>query len=108
MREMLIGFKADAGHLMELMLREAGVSEKRAFVVLVQPEAQERVLQALRDEGIENGWVVHLISDLGRPIDLAVTEFTTQGVRGYAYRNGQPETEQRYYPWSELTEAHIY
>lgn len=55
-----MSFGADAGHLMERLLRSAGAGEVSPSTVLVQPEADGAAMEILR-EAAEGHWVVELL-----------------------------------------------
>ncbi len=61
-----MSFGPDAGHLMEQLLKHAGVGEVDINTVEIQPEADGAALEILR-EAAEGGWVVELLDEGDQP-----------------------------------------
>lgn len=61
-----MSFGDGAGHLMERLLENTGVSEENVSTVLIQPEGYAAALQLLR-EAAEGGWVVELLDAEDEP-----------------------------------------
>jgi len=61
-----MSFGTDAGHLMNRLLENAGISEVDINTVLIQPEADEAALEILH-EAAQGGWVVELLDRADEP-----------------------------------------
>jgi hypothetical protein len=76
-----ISFGDSAGHLMEALLGHAGVDEVDSGTVLVRPEADDAVMQLLR-EAADGGWIVRLDGDDDTRIDTRLSAVPPEGLFG--------------------------
>lgn len=103
-----ISFGDDAGHLMERLLKHAGIGEVEPFAVRVQPEGDGAAMELLR-EAAEGGWIVRTTELGGELTEIKLDEVSSVGVHGVQVaEDGSITNVECSRRWSRIERLHIY
>lgn len=101
-----ISFGVDAGHVMEKLLKHAGIVEIEGFVVEVQPEGEEAVRSLLRNAA-DGGWIVELRGGGDRDA-VMLRQADRGGVQGRLVDDeGEVLGGSALWPWSSIVEVYV-
>jgi len=107
----LVSFGDDAGHLMEELLKHAGIGEVGDMVVQVQPEADGAVRELL-SQAAEGRWTVRVLDkpgDVEGPgDDIRITGMDATWLRGREVHDGKDTGATVSTDWGLIGQLHIY